>query len=65
LAFLTILSLAVHRSFDSHVFTGWWFVSDEEGERGWVPGVYLEKQDGSQENLVTKESELGQGERFI
>ena len=40
---------------------GWWFVSDEEGEKGWVPGVYLAKQDGKSENLVTKQAELGQG----
>ena len=45
-------------------FTGWWFVSDEEGERGWVPGVYLEKRDGQTENLITKQAELGHGRFF-
>ena len=34
---------------------------DEEGERGWVPGVYLEQPNGGCENLITKEAELGKG----
>nr|CAB3266049.1 SH3 and PX domain-containing protein 2A-like [Phallusia mammillata] len=44
---------------------GWWFVSDEEGERGWIPGVYLEKRDGTHENLITKEAAPGEGEKYI
>ena len=41
--------------------SGWWFVSNDEGERGWVPGVYLEKSDGTAEDLITKQADLGQG----
>ncbi|XP_039260716.2 uncharacterized protein LOC120336968 isoform X1 [Styela clava] len=44
---------------------GWWFVSNDEGERGWVPGVYLEKPDGTVEDLVTNRAEPGQGEHYV
>jgi len=44
---------------------GWWFVTDEEGERGWVPGSFLCRQDGQEDNLITTESAPGAGEKFI
>nr|XP_002125414.1 SH3 and PX domain-containing protein 2A-like [Ciona intestinalis] len=44
---------------------GWWFVSTEDGEQGWVPGVYLGKPDGKSENLVIKQDQLGQGELYL
>lgn len=47
------------------LFSGWWFVSNDEGERGWVPGVYLQKPDGSDEDLITKQAEIGQGRELF
>lgn len=35
---------------------GWWFVNVDE-EQGWVPAAYLEKEDGTTEE-VTSQSEL-------
>ncbi|CAK8675641.1 unnamed protein product [Clavelina lepadiformis] len=61
---LSVVSGQVVEVIEKHE-NGWWFVNDEEGERGWVPGVYLEKKDGSSEDLVTKQCQPGEGEKYI
>uniref|UniRef100_H2YLR2 SH3 and PX domain-containing protein 2A n=1 Tax=Ciona savignyi TaxID=51511 RepID=H2YLR2_CIOSA len=45
--------------------SGWWLVCNTYGSNGWVPGAYLEKEDGSVEDLVTEKAEVGQGAWYV
>ena len=40
-------------------------MTDEEGERGWVPGSFLCRQDGQEDNLITTESAPGAGDHLM
>nr|XP_018668254.1 neutrophil cytosolic factor 1 isoform X1 [Ciona intestinalis] len=45
--------------------SGWWLVCNTYGSNGWVPGAYLEKEDGSEEDLVTEKAAVGQGTWYV